>query len=148
MLKKNSSQPQKPICVVNSTYIELPDYLCGHKELIGVSIGCCIMTGVWKDRGSKIKDNNGNYIKKNGKFLRGPPAAAHAHIKGKGKGFICFATWENFKKKTTCLHELAHLICQDRSNSGHNREWAEIYASFDVPKWLTVEWLQHKYKFE
>jgi hypothetical protein len=76
------------------------------------------------------------------------PHSAHAHVGQAGKyaGYICFRTEKDYQKDTTCKHELAHII----SNSGHTKKWAEAYVKLvdGKQKWLTVEWLQKKYKFK
>jgi len=129
--------------------IEVPEYMKECPQLMGVCIGYCVVTGKWT-KGIRLKDNKGNYLKNaEGKFLRLPPHAAHAHTGGDGKGWICFRTMADFEKETTCKHELAHIITEE----GHTRKWAEKYVELiaDNPKkakWLTVEWLQRKYKFE
>jgi hypothetical protein len=126
----------------------VPEYMKAHKELVGISIGACVLTGKWS-KGYKLRDKDNNFIKKEGKFLREPEACAHAHTHGSGKGFICFRTTEDLKKETTVKHELAHII----TGSGHTKKWAEAYVQLvsdmkKTSKWLTVEWLQRKYGFD
>lgn len=102
---------------------ELHPFMQGHKELLGAYIGGCICGYQWGGE------------------------AAHSHIRNNdpAKGYICFRTEKDFLKETTAKHELAHII----SGKGHNRKWAEAYVELcdGRPKWLTVDWLQKKYKF-
>lgn len=123
--------------------IEIPEYLKGHKELAGICVEGCIYNGKWS-KGQRIKDTDGNYIKRNGKYVREPPASAHAHTDGHYKGWICFRTLKDLNKETTCKHELAHII----TGEGHTKKWAEKYVELQTPKWLTVDWLQRKYGFD
>lgn len=128
----------------NKPQLNIPEFMKEHKELVGICVGCCILTKKWS-KGDRIKDENNVFIKDaSGKYIRGPEAAAHAHTHGPGKGFICFRALSNFNKETTCKHELAHII----TGEGHTQKWAEKYVELKTPKWLTVEWLQKKYKFD
>jgi hypothetical protein len=107
---------------------KLPEYMTGHKELKGVCVGACIYNGRW---GTKV------------------PHSAHAHIErdnSKYAGWICFEDEKAFAKRTTCLHELAHIV----SNSGHTAKWAREYEKLanGTPKWLTFDWLRNKYGFK
>jgi hypothetical protein len=102
---------------------ELHPFMQGHKEFLGAHIGSCIIGCKWGKE------------------------AAHAHVSkyDPARGYICFRTEKDFLKETTAKHELAHII----SGKGHNRKWAEAYVVLcdGRPKWLTVDWLQKKYKF-
>lgn len=128
----------------------IPEFMKAHEELVGVCVGACVYRTKRKSKwqkGAKIKDEEGNFIKgPNGRYLREPAAAAHAHIhpEDPAKGIICFRTQKDFKKETTCKHELAHII----TGEGHTKKWAEKYVELKTPKWLTVEWLQKKYGFD
>jgi hypothetical protein len=106
---------------------DLPEYMIGHKELKGVCVGACIYNERWSKK---------------------VPHSAHAHTGKVGKyaGWICFENEKAFTKRTTCLHELAHIV----SNSGHTIRWATKYVALagGEPKWLTIDWLQAKYNFK
>lgn len=129
---------------IDSSKIDVPDFMKEHKELVGICVGRCIFTKKWA-KGRRIKDKNDDYIKdKNGEYLRELPHAAHAHTSGPGKGFICFSSMKELNKETTCKHELSHII----TGEGHTKKWAEKYVELGTPKWLTVEWLQKKYGFD
>lgn len=125
--------------------IEIPFYMEEHENFKGISIGACIATGKWP-KGKRIKNEYGEYLryKKNDRFVRESEHAAHAHMGGRYKGYICFRTLENFRKETTCKHELAHVITAE----GHTKVWAEKYVELKVPAWLTVDWLRNKYGFD
>jgi hypothetical protein len=124
---------------MNDNKLVIPDFMLGHKELRYVCVGGCGLTGKWCE--PKLKDKDGNYIKDlQGKFLRGS-SSAHSHI---GAGVICFRDIKAFETKTTCQHEMAHIL----SGEKHTRKWAEQYVALITPKWLTVEWLQKKYGFD
>ena len=124
--------------------LKIPKFMLEHKELTGVCVGGCIYNGKWS-KGARIKDKDGKPIRcKDGKYLREPPASAHAHTSGYYKGVICFHTAEDLKKDTTAKHELAHVI----TGEGHTKKWAEKYVELQTPKWLTVKWLQNKYGFD
>jgi hypothetical protein len=126
-----------------SKKLYIPDFMKEHKELIGVCIGRCVFLKGWP-KGRRLRDKDDNFIKKNGMYVREPLAAAHAHTGGPAKGIICFRTLADFKKETTCKHELAHII----TGEGYTKKWAEKYVELKTPKWLTVEWLQKKYEFD
>lgn len=125
--------------------IKIPEFMKEHKELKGICVGGCILTGKWH-KGTKVKDENGEYVKnEDGKFIRHHVAAhAHTHPEDPRQGFICFSTLESLQKETTCKHELAHII----TGEGHTKKWAEAYVGLETPKWLTVEWLKKKYGFD
>ena len=109
---------------------EWPEFMQTHNEIKNIYVGCCVHTGEWSDVPR--------------------PNSAHTHTRGKYRGIICFRTMKDLQKKTTCWHELAHVLSSDHSNHGHNRVWAEQYVKLvnGEKKWLTVEWLQKKYKFK
>jgi hypothetical protein len=104
---------------------ELPDFMQGHEQLKGVSVGICVATGK-KPRG----------------------CMAHAHTNFFGKGYICCRSEADFKKTTTMKHELAHIL----TGKGHQYDWAVAYENLvkgcKQERWLNVPWLQKKYKFK
>lgn len=142
--EKTKKEPEK-LCIQISK-VDIPDYMKAQKELRGVCVGACICTAKWP-KPRKMRDTKGNFIKgkgKDGKYVRDMPHCAHAHTNGPFKGYICFSSEAEFKKQTTCKHELAHIV----TGQGHTKAWAEAYVGFGTPKWLTVEWLQKKYGFD
>lgn len=134
---------------MKTSKLQIPEYFNGHKELKGLCVGGCIVTGKWS-KGRRIKKADGSYLKnKKGIVVREFPAVAHAHTQGQFKGYICFSDIENFLNEKTGKHELAHII----TSEGHTKKWAEKYVEListnkKTAKWLTVEWLQKKYGFD
>jgi hypothetical protein len=119
------------------------EFLKGHKELAGICVGSCILTGKWS-KGERIKGKDNKYIRDDyGKYIR-MPSSAHAHTNGPVKGYICLRSFDDLKKGTTIKHELSHVI----TGEGHTKKWAEKYVELGTPKWLTTDWLQKKYGFD
>lgn len=116
---------RKPLAEAEGLAKELPDFMQGHKELLGVHIGGCIVSGEWDDK---------------------TMGAAHAHCNGYGKGYICCKSMKQFEKDTTMKHELAHIL----TGKGHVLGWAKCYVDLlnGDHKWLTVPWLKNKYGFK
>lgn len=114
--------PREYFLDANGLVKNLPPFMRGYEELLGVHVGGCVLGGEWDKEHS-----------------------AHAHIQGWGTGYICMPSMEQFFTETTLIHELAHVL----SKRGHTLNWAREYVRLDngKHKWLTVDWLKRKYKF-
>lgn len=83
---------------------EWPECLKDRKEVVGVFVGGCI-----------IGHDKRFYRSNDNKRI----ALAHAHIKGKHRGWICVPYKSRLRSRYLMLHELAHLIVR----KGHKNKW-------------------------
>lgn len=89
---------------------EWPACLRGQSKVKGVYVGGCIIGH--DKRFYRTEDNQ-------------RVALAHAHTKGKHKGFICIPYKSRLRDKRLMLHELAHIM----AGGGHSFKWKHILLS-------------------
>lgn len=84
---------------------EWPACIKGHREVKGVYVGGCV---IGHDKRFYRTDGNKRI------------ALAHAHTKGKHRGWICVPYKTRLRAKFLMLHELAHL--KERKHH-HEKKW-------------------------